>query len=184
MNRRTVLATVGTGLVSFSGCLAAADGQSPSDTPTGTPPATPESTPPANTGGLDEFDPSTTYKWVEVGTREGVKENFKPHDLQLWNTFENEQTVSLRILDRLADTTAHRATYAIPADAALEVTLLTPSKYYVQLWGPAIDTPETLLVPCTLFDCNTSATRIGIFESGRVRSSVLSTLVGCPSPEC
>lgn len=184
MKRRTVLGTVGTGFVSLSGCLATADGQSPSDTATRTPPATPEATPPANSGGLDQFDPATTYNRVEVGSREGVKEDFQPHDLLIWNTFEREQTVSLRILDRLGETTTHRATYDIPADAALEVTLLTPSKYYVQLWGPAIDTPETLLVPCDLFDCNTSRTRIGIFEPGQVRSSVLSTLVGCPSPDC
>lgn len=185
MKRRTVLGAVGTGLPSLSGCLVAADGQSASDGATETSPATPESTPPVNTGGVDEFDPSNTYERVEVGSRKGVKEEFKPHHLLIWNTYGSEQTVQLRILDRVAVTTAHRAAYTIPADAALEVSLLTPSKYYVQLWGPAIDTPETLLVPCDLFDCNASITRIGIIETGRVRSSVISTLAGCFStPDC
>jgi hypothetical protein len=61
---------------------------------------------------------------------------------------------------------------------------LTPSKYYVQLWGPAIDSPETLLVPCRRFDCNESSTDIGIFESGEVRSAVFGTAVACPHPDC
>lgn len=185
MKRRALLATVGTGIASLSGCLAAADGQATPDSTPGTPPATPRSTPPVNTGGLDDFEPSSTYRQVEVGSREGVDEKFGPHDLVVWNSYGSEQPVSLRILDRVRETTTHRAGYTIPADAAIEVTLLTPSKYYVQLWGPAIDTPETLLVPCDLFDCNASATRIGILENGRVRSSVISTLAGCPStPEC
>lgn len=185
MKRRALLATVGTGVASLSGCLAAADGPSAPDSTPGTPPATPDSTPPVNTGGLDDFDPSSTSRQVEVGSRDGVKEKFGPHDLLIWNASESEQSVSLRILDRVRETTAHRAGYTIPADAAVEITLLRPSKYYLQLWGPAIDTPETLLVPCDLFDCNASATRIGIFENGRVRSSVISTLVGCPStPDC
>lgn len=152
--------------------------------PTSTPPATPETTPPENSGGLDDFDPTNIHERIEVGSREGVKEEFKLHDLGIWNTVGSEQSVSVRVLDRLAETAVHRAEYSIPADEAVRIGLLTPSKYYVQLGGAAIDSPETLLVPCERFDCNESKTQIGIFESGAVRSTVLTTLAQCPSLDC
>lgn len=154
------------------------------DAPTSTPPATPVSTPPVNSGGLDSFDPSDIHERIEVGSREGVKAEYKPHDLRIWNALGSEQPVSVRILDRRAKTTVHRGEYGIPADVEIRITLLTPSKYYVQLWGPAIESPETLRVTCSHFDCNESSLDIGIFESGEVRSAVFSTLVACPHPDC
>lgn len=184
MKRRLFLAAAGAGMSSITGCLTSAGGQSPTEEPTRTPPATPESTPPQNAGGLEDVDPKTTYERVEVGSREGVKEDFRPHDILIWNTLSSEQSISVRILDRLAETTAHWAEYSVPADEAVQIRLLTPSKYYIQLWGPAIESPETLLVPCRRFDCNNSATRIGLFETGEVRSGILTTLAECPSPEC
>lgn len=184
MNRRKFLGLVGGVTSGFAGCLASGTSDPTPDSTSPTPPATPSGTPPVNTGGPDEFDPADAYKQVEVGSRAGVNEDFLPHDLHIWNAASDQRVVNLRILDRLATTTAHRAAYTIPADKGLEVTLLTPSKYYVQLWGPAIDTPETLLVPCDLFDCNESSTGISIHDHGHIHSSVVSTLAGCPGYDC
>ena len=183
MNRRKVLGLVGGVSSGFAGCLATGAGESASNPTSTTPPATPSGTPPVNTGGLDDFDPAETYKHVEFGSRVGVNEDFLPHDLHICNATPDQRVVNLRILDRVANETIHRAAYTIPADDALAVTLLEPSRYFVQLWGPAIAT-ETLLVPCDLFDCNSSVTKIGVFENGHIRSSVRSTLAACPSPDC
>lgn len=183
MKRRKVLGAVGGFTGGLAGCLANEVNDQPSNS-TATPPRTPLETPPANSGGLSEFDPEDTYEDVDVGTRDGVAEEFGPHDLLVWNALERETQVSVRVLDRVAETTAHRDEYEIPADQALGATLLSPSRYFVQLWGAAIESPETLLVPCSLFDCNSSVTRIAVFEGGDVRSSVSSTLLGCPSFDC
>lgn len=184
MNRRAILGLVGGVTGGFAGCLATGVSDQAPDSTATTPPATPSGPPPVNTGGLSEFDPAETYKHVDVGTRDGVPEKFEPHDLLIWNALERETRISMRLLDRVADTTTHRDEYDIPADQAVSVTLLSPSRYFVQLWGLAIESPETLLVPCSLFDCNSSVTRIGVFERGDVRSSVMSTTAACPSPDC
>lgn len=182
MKRREILGVIG-GLTSgLTGCLATGVSNQPADSTTT--PRTPRETPPVNTGGLSEFDPGDTYQHIDIGTRDGVPEKFKPHTLLVWNALERETQVFIRILDRVAATTAHRDEYKIPTDQTLRVTLLAPSRYYLQLWGTAIESPETLLVPCSLFDCNSSVTRIGVFENGDVRSSVMSTAAACPSPDC
>lgn len=194
-SRREVLQSITAAVpVGLAGCMAGGASQttdpSPSTSPTAfpaptsTPSVTPKTTPPENSGGLDEFNPSNTHKRIEIGSRDGVKDEFKPHDLRIWNALGSEETIFVRILDRLAETTVHRAEYSIPTDEAVRITLLTPSTYYIQLWGPSIDSPETLLVPCERFDCNESETQIGVFESGEVRSTVLTSLAGCPSPDC
>lgn len=184
MNRRTLLGLAGGVASGFGGCLATGAGDTTPDSTATMPPATPSGTPPANTGGLSEFDPAATYNQVDVGTRDGVPEKYGPHDLVVWNAVERETRISLRVLDRVAETTVHRDEYDLPTDQAVSVTLLSPSRYFVQLWGPAIEPPETLRVPCSFFDCNSSVTRIGVFDGGAVRSSVMSTDAGCPSPDC
>lgn len=183
MNRRAFLGLVGGVTSGFAGCLAPGASDPAPDSPSTTPPATPSGTPPVNTGGRGEYDPETTYEQVEVGSRAGVNDDFLPHDLHIWNATPGQRVVTLRLLDRVANETVHRATYTIPADNVLEVTLLEPSRYFVQLWGPAINT-ETLLVPCSLFDCNNSGTGVHIYENGHIGSSVASTLAGCPAPDC
>jgi len=182
MKRRTVLALIG-GTGGIGGCISIGQSDSPPASASQEPPATPRSTPPVNTGGIEIFDPATTYKEIDVGNRIGVNDDFEPHNLRIWNAVSGHREVNLRILDRLASATDHQAGYTIPADDALVVTLLDPARYYVQIWGPDIDT-ETLQVPCSLFDCNASETRIKISADGTVKSSVISTLVGCPSPDC
>lgn len=193
--RRKVLQTITTAIpVGTAGCLTSSTFQntesSPSNsprntsTPTSTPPATPETTPPESSGRVPDAKQKTTYKRVKIGSRQGVEGDFKPHALIIWNTLNSEQSVSVQILNKIAESTVHRADYNIPSDEAVKIHLLTPSKYYVQLWGPPIGSPETLLVPCDRFDCNESSTIIGIFDDGKVGSTILSTLVACPGYDC
>lgn len=152
--------------------------------PTTTPPPTPETTPPKQIdGGVDTGD-SPVYKRVQVGSREGVEDDFRPHHIFVGNSRKGEQSGAIRILDRIAESTVHRAKYTIPTGKDLKISLLTPSKYYVQLWGPAVSSPQTLLVPCDQFDCNSSSTIIEIFGGGEVRATILTTLLACPGYEC
>lgn len=183
MNRRQALVAIGTSTLSLAGCLARETTGPGGAAGTATPPPPPRDLPPVNTGLRGDFEPETTYKEIEVGTRAGVDEDYAPHDLHIWNATAGQRTVNLRILDRVADESVHRAAYTIPAAAALRTTLMEPSQYFVQLWGPAIDT-ETLLVPCIIFDCNSSTTSISLYEDGHIGSVVSSTLVGCPSYDC
>lgn len=185
MDRRKVLGLIGGCASGFAGCLATEMGESDSEPLSSTPPTTPGDRPPVSSGGLENenFNPSDTYKNVDVGSRDGVLEEFRPHDLQIWNAASNQRVVNIRILDRVANNTAHRASYKIPTDTALALSLLTPSRYYVQIWGPEADT-ETLFVPCNSFDCNSSVTKIGIFKNGDIRSTFRKSIAGCPSPDC
>lgn len=199
MDRRTFLALVSGVTSGVAGCHATGGSERSSDSATSTPPGTPRSTPPMDTGGLDTFELADIYEHVEMGSRTGVDgdidehvevgsrigvvDAFRPHDLHIWNTTPDHRVINLRILDRLANTTVHRAAYTIPADKGIEVTLLEPARYFVQLWGPVIAT-ETLRVPCSLFDCNESVTGIRIPDDGHLRPTVTSTLAGCPSADC
>lgn len=177
--RRTFLTTCGGVLTALSGCLSGVADLPESGSGTVTPPPIPNSSPPVGTGGVDDLGLPDSYERIKVGSRDDISEDYQPHDLDIWHGLESEQPIYLRILDRRAGTTVHQSEYHIPAVATLDVTLLRPSKYYVQVWGPPIETPQTLLVPCTFFDCNSSTTVIKILKNGSVRSAVPSTLKNC-----
>lgn len=196
MNRRAVLAGVGSVLcTSFAGCLATDSPSGHAFTETLTKGAedgggndnseTLESVTeyPVNTGGLHEFDPERTDETVDVGSRAGVDSSYRPHAVDIWNA-AGVPAVDVRIIDSIDESVVHRETYELPVDAALSVSLLKPSNYRLEVRVPATETRHTLGVPCRLFDCNASATRIGVFEGGRMRSSVISTTAACPSAVC
>ena len=195
MNRRTVLAGVGAAVcTSFAGCLGtevrAGNGSADSrprdageraddDSRTNESPAEY----PVNTGDLEEFDPDRTAETVAVGSRAGVDRSHRPHHIDVWNA-AGVPAVDVRITDATDESTVHRETYEIPPDAALSISLLTPSNYRIELRVPATEARHALGVPCRFFDCNGSVTRIGVFEGGRMRSSVLSTMMACSSAPC
>ena len=187
MNRRTVLTGTGFALsASSAGCLGnsglsgdTGDDYGPDDSDT----VDSASDYPVNTGDLEEFDPERTYKEVAVGDRDGVDDSYRPHDVAIWNEAA-ESEVGLRIVDSTEESVVHHETYQIPADTTLSVSLLEPSEYRIEVRVPATETQHTLRVPCRFFDCNVSSTRIGVFEEGQMRSSVLSTTMACPSAEC
>ncbi|QLH81711.1 hypothetical protein [Halosimplex pelagicum] len=185
MNRRQVLAGLGSALsVTAAGCPSGPLG-SRSDGPAGEPATDLPETPgeyPMGTGDLDAFDPTETYRTVEVGSREGVPEAFRPHDVAVWNAASHDETV-VDIHDYATETRPLDRSFAIPDDAAVRVSLLEPSPYLVTVGVPDAGAEQTLKVPCRFFDCNSSATQVGLFD-GEIRSTVWSTLAGCRSPTC
>lgn len=138
---------------------------------------------PRDTGGLDAFDPAGTYEEVDVGSREGVDDAYRPHDVRVWNAGA-VPAIELRIVDATGEAVVHDATHEIPEDDELTISLLKPSVYLVELRIPTAGTRQTVRVPCTLFDCNGSATQIGVLEDGRIEGRVVTTLAGCPSADC
>ncbi|WP_226482932.1 hypothetical protein [Natrinema amylolyticum] len=187
MNRRTILAGAGFAFSTpFAGCLA--DSVSSGDTGAEHDPDSsdiPDSPGdyPVNTGGLEEFDPESTYEEIDIGSREGVDDSSRPHDVEIWNEAAESEVV-LRTIDFREELVVHHETYEIPDDTSLSVSLVEPSEYLIEMRVPATETQRMLRVPCHFFDCNASVTRIGIFEDGKMRSSVLLTTAACPSAEC
>lgn len=187
MNRRTVIASAGLALsTSFAGCLANStplgDTGNENDPSNSDIPDSPSDYP-VNTGELEEFDPGSTYMEVDIGSREGVDDAYKPHDVGIWNEVA-ESEVTLRIIDYTEESVIHYETYEIPDGTSLSVSLLKPSEYLVEVSVPDTETQHIVRVPCRFFDCNASVTQIAVFEDGQMRSSVLATTVACPSAEC
>lgn len=137
---------------------------------------------PVNSGGLDEYPPEETHREVDVGSRDGVDDRYGPHGVLLW-TDAADLEIDLRVVDAAESSVVYRERHALPADAVLSVRLLEPSLYLVEVRVSGTETRHTVRVPCSFFDCNSSSTRIGI-DPDRVRSSVFTTLAGCPSAEC
>jgi len=186
VNRRSVLAGVGSSLgLSSAGCLSGRLGANAGGSARETSTALPE-TPskyPTATDDLEEFTPSQTDQKVDVGSREGVDEAYQPHDVSIWNEAGYGETV-VEIADYGSNTKPLERTFEIPADTALRVSLLEPSVYLVTVGLPSPGNELTLRVPCFVFDCNASSTQFGLFADGAIRSTMGSTLAGCPSPEC
>lgn len=186
MNRRSVLAGVGSSLgLPSAGCLSGRLGANAGkrDGETDTPlPETPSQYPTA-TGDLAEFDPSETDQKVDVGSRDGVDEAYQPHDVSIWNEAGYGETV-VEVADYGSNTKPLERTFEISADTALRVSLLEPSVYLVAVGLPSTGSELTLRVPCFVFDCNASSTQFGLFADGAIRSTMGSTLAGCPSPDC
>ena len=187
MERRTLLAAAGFSLTGpLAGCLSrsTSDGAAERDDESeGSQVSDSPSEYPVNSGDLAAFDPEETYNAVDVGGREGVADDYRPHAVVIWNDAAAPE-ISLRITDSKEKTVVHRETYAIPDDTALSVSLLEPGAYIVEIGIPEAAATHTLRVPCYFFDCNDSFTRVGVFAADDIRSSVLSTTASCPSFEC
>lgn len=202
-NRRSVLrmvALAGGGAV--AGCTGVSGNAPRTDQPAAGTPELPDSasTYPLSEGALDVLahDRKGTYETIELGeqsdvpdaaeyiTPENVSESdteeffTSPHEIHVYD-FAGVSQVDVVIFDMLAETSIHNASHEIPKKKNLTIRLLTPSKYIVRVSLP--ETSHTLRIPCDYFDCNTSATRIGILEDvlggTQIKSSVLSSTEGC-----
>lgn len=172
-SRRSLLAA-GAGLASaasLAGCL----GSKPLVLPPGS-----GRSPPTADGTLDEYDPSRTLETRDIGDPEamGDDSDVEPHGLNLWNATAESQRVELAIADRENETVVLRETLDLPGDVAVSFRLVEPSAYLVSLRVPKYGVRERLQVPRDAFDCNTSATDVGVFGY-EIRSSFYSTLVLC-----
>ena len=196
MNRRTVLAGVGSALAASSaGCLvdgepsanASNDGPSETTEETDTPDESGTSEAfseyPIDTDGFRAFDPDRTAETIDVGSRSGVASSYGPHHVDIWNA-AGVPAVDVRITDATDESVVYRETNEIPDDAALSISLLDPSPYRLEIRLPATGSRQTLRIPCRFFDCNYSTTRIGLFENGEIAASVLATTAACSSATC
>lgn len=186
MKRRTLLAGAGSAFTGLAtGCLADAVGPGGDRERSGDDPTIPESPSdyPFTTADLEAFDPAGTYRDVSIGSRTGVDDAYGPHEVRIWNDAP-VPSVELRITDVRAERVVHQRTYEIPAEEELRLSLLEPAVYIIQLQIPSDGIEQALRVPCLFFDCNESATRIGVTEGGEIRSTVVQTRMGCPSADC
>jgi len=144
---------------------------------------TPPDYPPARND-LTEFDPEYTAEKIRVGSREGVEdpENNEPHEILVWNATSAARNVELRITDDVEQSVVLDETYEIPANASLSVSLLKPSYYVLKITSSGTS-QETLSVSRSLFDCNRSETRIGVFEDGTIKSTIISAMVECQTDD-
>ena len=162
MKRRTVLHAVAAGVVTMTGCAA-----------TG-------SQPPESTSDLEEFDPASRDERGSVDNP-AVDQNaeYEPHHVSVWNAGEEARQLSLEITDRATEKVLFDTSETVPADTALQVTLLDRSTYIIELRVPAVDAQQTLRVPSERFDCNESTTQIGVFPDSEIRSRIFTTTLKC-----
>lgn len=148
-------------------------------------PDSPEEYPVTDSGNrsISDFHSGETYKDIDLGSRDGVDDAYGPHSVLVVNEAGVDE-VDFGVIDVVENVIIHHETYAIPEGEKLVATLLEPSKYVLNVYVPEWEGKHSLRVPCSFFDCNGSSTRIGIFADGRINSSGLSTLIGCPSFTC
>ncbi|GAA0208234.1 hypothetical protein [Halobaculum roseum] len=162
MKRRTVLHAAAAGVVTMSGCAAMG------------------SHPPESTNDLERFDPTTRDDRGDVDNPV-VEQNgdYEPHHVSVWNATDEPRQISLEITDRSNQRGLFEMTETVPVDVALKVTLPDRSTYTIELRVPVLDAQQTLRVPSQRFDCNESTTQIGVFSSGEIRSTILTTSLRC-----
>ncbi|WP_276300341.1 hypothetical protein [Halorussus lipolyticus] len=189
MNRRELLTAVGvraTGIVGFAGDRRATAKQDTQTTQTTT-----------EDEGFSGIDSSAErpFATISVGSRAGVRnpENNQPHAVRVWNDSDSARTVAL-VLSRDGvggETGAGGGTGSdgalvdrqveFPADGYLTMRLLEPAGYALTVTpGGGAGGAETIRIPRAQFDCNDSATEVGVTPDGQVKSRTVTTEVGCP----
>lgn len=207
MKRRTLLRAAGAALSTgaLAGCLADdggtggpggdgdADGTDPSGTettPGGT--DTPTDTPDDGSGREETardteqdpeqfaFDPGPDdpFAGETIGSRDGVEnpDDNRPHGVSVWNAADRERSLTVAV--RRGSATVFERTLTFPADGYLSLTLAEPATYTVSLHAGDRHLGD-VDVGQSWFDCNSSATQIGVLADGEVRSTSVSTMVAC-----
>jgi hypothetical protein len=135
----------------------------------------------------DEFagvrsDYEEPFLELDVGSRDGVAspDDNRPHAVRIWNAADEARDLLVRVSH--GATALIDRTVAFPADGYLTVTLNEPGDYRVAV-GLAGEVPTTVAVERTWFDCNASATEVGVATAGSVATTTKSTLLGCHGPE-
>ncbi len=180
MQRRQVLAALGSSTaLAMAGCLAAGP-SSPDDGPTDTTTTTNGSTTPGDAG---KFNPGADdpFQILEVGSREHVDfpENQGPHVTRVWNAADEQRTLTLTLdsengpgLDR---------TLEFPADGWVKLVANEPADYTLVISEDGTRAGE-LVISRSWFDCNDSWTNVVVSQGGELSSSTLSTELACPGP--
>ncbi|WP_129116509.1 hypothetical protein [Halegenticoccus tardaugens] len=127
----------------------------------------------------DDGDPVAEWS---VGTRPRLAElrDDRPHAVRIWNAADEEREVAVRIR-RDGDGTVADDEVTLPADAdaCLSVALERPADHAVVVFEAGSEPTETVYVGRSLFDCNYSATDVGVHDDGSLSWSTVSTTMGC-----
>lgn len=183
MRRRTYLALVG-GLLG-AGCSGLSSPSTPTLTPapvttrTDGPTATPTPADPA-------AGPESTVELVRIGRRDEVRNpaDNRPHVVEIWNTADTGTRIAVTISSRPSGSdvvqTVLDETYEVPPDAAVQVRLVEPSNYVVEVRVSAIDAGEQFTVPADSFDCNEHGYQVAVVPADeRIEVTEYSTAVAC-----
>jgi hypothetical protein len=131
-----------------------------------------------------EWNPSgEPVATLTVNDRDGLSfpDNNRPHSLVLWNAVDREREVRVEWGDGRTEELERTASVAVPADGLLQVDLLLPTSYDVVVRADG-DALGEHAVGRDWFDCNESASRLGLTETDLVDYGVISTAAGCPAP--
>ncbi|MFB6268126.1 MAG: hypothetical protein ABEI31_10735 [Halodesulfurarchaeum sp.] len=190
MNRREILASLGSAsIVLGGGCLGGSGDGTPgrkTDTPTTT-------SPPRDHGTTTEHPPTTAdppdwnpgpqgpFETIPVGSRDGVPfpENNRAHAVKIWNHADEGRTITVTI-DEGGAVLLERS-LRFPADGLLEIVLNEPGTYTLEL-GVGGSTVDSVSLDRSRFDCNASSTQVIVTESGSVHARTITTLLACPGP--
>jgi len=158
MKRRTLLASLAasTGAVGAAGCLQ--NPGSPGETTTMTDDTEPTTEEP------QEWDPSgEPVATLSINDREGLSfpDNNQPHAVVLWNDVDRERELVVEWSDGRTDELESLDPVAVPADGHLQVDLQLPTSYEVLVSADG-ETLGSVSVGRERFDCNSSATRVGV----------------------
>lgn len=123
-------------------------------------------------------DPDDPFAAETIGSRDGVENpaDNRPHGVDVWNAAERERSLTVAV--RRGSATVYERTLTFPADGYLSLTLAEPAAYTVSLHADG-EHLDDVSVGESWFDCNSSATQIGVLGDGDVRSTTISTMVAC-----
>ena len=185
MKRRALLASLGaTGAVTgAAGCLQAPGESGETTTEDGTETTTDDEQETTSDGACDWNPSGEPVATLSINDREGLSfpDNNRPHSLALWNAVDREREVGVTWVDGQTEELERLEAVAVPADGLLQVDLLLPTSYDVVVRADG-ETLGEYAVGRDAFDCNESASRLGLAARELVDYGVISTAVACPGP--
>ncbi|OVE84956.1 hypothetical protein B2G88_11390 [Natronolimnobius baerhuensis] len=129
---------------------------------------------------FDEREPAQT---IAIGSEAALEDSFEPHDIYLWNRI-TERDIDIRLIDMWEREVVFDETETVPADSIYSFTVWAPAVYLLELVVPATDTQQVLRIPCRVFDCNITSTRVALEADDQFDAVAQSTVVLCPNPIC
>ncbi|MCU4799615.1 hypothetical protein OB920_04415 [Halobacteria archaeon HArc-gm2] len=128
-------------------------------------------------------EPDSPFQTIETGTRDGIANPGQntPHRIAIWNaSSEGHQIqVEIRSVTNESRSVVLDETYEFPANSVLEVRLLTPDEYLIEMRRTDNEAQKSITVARDWFDCNSSRHKVTIPEDGHITVTESSTLLAC-----
>lgn len=123
-----------------------------------------------------------TFFVLSVGERSQVESDRRqPHEIWVSNVSDSQRDTTLRLSN--ARGTVFERTVTFDANSRAVVVLQVPSAYELTVAvAGGSDVTETVEIPFSRFDCNSSATIIEFDGNGSIDVTEMTTLVGCRIP--